>query len=135
MITTSCTYFFESIVHYLINGSDKIIIVASKKRTSAENGTIRIGTNAYQKNTFIAGIRGVTTGGAGAVPVLIDGNGQLGTIQSSVIFKEDIRPMGDVSERRFSLRPVTFRYKQIDKDGSRPIQFGLIAVAVAKAFP
>ena len=43
--------------------------------------------------------------------------------------------MANVSERLFALRPVTFRYKQADEDGSKPVQFGLIAEEVAKAFP
>ena len=43
--------------------------------------------------------------------------------------------MGSVSERLFALRPVTFRYKQPYQDGSRPVQFGLIAEEVAEVFP
>jgi len=96
---------------------------------------IRIGASAYQKKAFIAGIRGVTTGATGAVQVLIDANGQLGTINSSRRFKEDIQPMGSVSERLFGLRPVTFRYKQPYDDGSKPVQFGLVAEEVAQVFP
>ena len=43
--------------------------------------------------------------------------------------------MGSVSERLLALRPVTFRYKTADEDGSKPVQFGLIAEEVAEAFP
>ncbi len=43
--------------------------------------------------------------------------------------------MGDVSDRLLALRPVTFRYKEADDEGSKPIQFGLIAEEVAESFP
>lgn len=33
------------------------------------------------------------------------------------------------------LRPVTFRYKQPDGDGSKPIEYGLIAEEVADVYP
>ena len=36
-------------------------------------------------------------GATGAVSVLIDANGQLGTINSLRRFKEDIRPLGSAS--------------------------------------
>ena len=59
-----------------------------------ESNTIRIGFNPEQTKTFVAGIRGTTTGMNDAVPVVIDSNGQLGTINSSQRFKEDIHDMG-----------------------------------------
>jgi hypothetical protein len=116
-------------------GSDNIIIGGGNQGTSADAGVIRIGASAYQKQAFIAGIRGVKTGATGAVAVLIDANGQLGTINSSRQFKEDIQPMGSVSEKLFGLRPVTFRYTQPFDDGSKPVQYGLIAEEVAEVFP
>jgi hypothetical protein len=51
------------------------------------------------------------------VPVLIDSNGQLGTMSSSQRFKEDIQDVGDASSGLMRLRPVTFRYKQPYRDG------------------
>ena len=116
-------------------GSDNIIIGAQNQGRAADNGVIRIGASAFQKRAFVAGIRGVQTGATGAVAVLVDGNGQLGTINSSRRFKEDIQPMGSVSERLFALRPVTFKYKQSYADGSKPVQFGLVAEEVAQVFP
>ena len=98
-----------------------------------EPSNIRIGD--MQTKTFIAGIRGVTTDAADAISVLIDSNGQLGTVSSSRRFKEDIRDMGRESERLYSLRPVTFRYEQEFAAGEKPIQFGLIAEEVAEVFP
>ena len=43
--------------------------------------------------------------------------------------------MGDVSDRLMDLRPVTFRYKQADEAGNKPIQYGLIAEEVDTAMP
>jgi septal ring factor EnvC (AmiA/AmiB activator) len=57
---------------------------------------------------------------------------QLGVGVSSERFKKDIDPMDKTSEAIFSLRPVTFHYKNDTTDTS---QFGLIAEEVAKVNP
>jgi len=98
---------------------------------AGESSTVRIG-GPYQTRVFIAGIRGVRTGNANAVPVLIDSAGQLGTASSSRRFKKDIRPMDKSSEAILALHPVTFEYKS-DYSGTR--QFGLIAEDVAEVDP
>jgi Chaperone of endosialidase len=91
--------------------------------------TIRIGSP--QHATFIAGISGTAVVGD---TVVVDGNGQLGTVASAARFKKEIRPMDKTSEAILALKPVTFRYKQeIDSKG-KP-QFGLIAEEVAKVNP
>jgi Chaperone of endosialidase len=43
--------------------------------------------------------------------------------------------MADASRRLLQLRPVTFRYTQAYGDGSKPLQFGLIAEEVEEVFP
>jgi len=98
-------------------------------------GTSGIGDSAIQSSFFVAGVRGVTTGQNNAVAVVIDSNGQLGTISSSRRYKEDIHDMGDASRNLMRLRPVTFRYKKPFADGSKPIQYGLIAEEVAEVYP
>jgi hypothetical protein len=55
--------------------------------------------------------------------------------RSRPVAKEDIRDMGSVSQRLFQLRPVTFRYTQAYGNGSKPLQFGLVAEEVAEVFP
>ena len=104
-----------------------------------DNGDIRIGTqgtNLINRTSFFAGgIRGVTTGNNDAIPVVIDSNGQLGTVSSSRRFKEDINDMDTVSSGLMRLRPVTFRYQKPFADGSKPIQYGLIAEEVADVYP
>ena len=83
----------------------------------------------------IKSISGVMTGINNAVPVLIDSAGQLGTINSSRRYKEDIDNMARASDNLLSLRPVIFRYKKAIEDGDIPIQYGLIAEEVAEVFP
>ncbi len=120
---------------FAVTGSDNITIGAQNQGKAAENGVTRIGNKSYQAKIFIAGISGVKTGLAAAKTVFIDANGQLGTIKSSRVYKEDIHPMGSVSERLLALQPVTFRYKEAYDDGSTPVEFGLIAEDVAQVFP
>jgi Chaperone of endosialidase len=43
--------------------------------------------------------------------------------------------MGAASQDLMRLRPVTFRYRQPFADGSKPIQYGLIAEEVAEVYP
>ena len=64
---------------------------------ASESYTIRIGNPALQSRAFLAGVRGVSTGVADAIPVVIDSAGQLGTVSSSARFKEDIVDMDDAS--------------------------------------
>jgi hypothetical protein len=115
-------------------GNSNNIHIGSMGATS-DNGAIRIGDPANQTSFFAAGVRGVTTGSNNAVAVVIDSNGQLGTVSSSQRFKEDIQDMGDVSRSLLHLRPVIFRYKKPFADGSKPIQYGLIAEEVAEVYP
>jgi hypothetical protein len=103
--------------------------------SSADSGTIRLGTPGAQTSFFAAGVRGVPTANNDAIPVVIDSSGQLGTVSSSRRFKKDIRDMGDDSLGLLRLRPVTFRYQKPFADGSQPIQYGLIAEEVAEVYP
>lgn len=81
---------------------------------------------------FINHIRGVQTQNANALPVLVDSDGQLGTISSSRRFKKEIRPMDDGSDGILALKPVIFHYKN---DATDTPQFGLIAEEVAQVNP
>jgi hypothetical protein len=111
------------------------IYIGSLGSASDSAGTIQIGTGGTQTSFFAAGITGVTTGANDAVAVVIDSHGQLGTINSSQRFKEDIQDMGDASDGLLRLRPVTYRYKQAYEDGSKPLDYGLIAEEVATIYP
>ncbi len=116
---------------YSAKGSNNIEIGAAGAAT--DNAVIRIGTQGTQKKTYLAGVRGVNV--TGGVAVMVTATGQLGVVSSSRRYKEDIRSMGDTSDRLLKLRPVTFRYKQPDENGQRPEQYGLIAEEVAKVMP
>lgn len=102
---------------------------------NTESDTIRIGDSGYYSRFFAGGVRGVTTGQADAVAVVIDSNGQLGTVNSSRRYKEDIQDMGDASSGLMKLRPVTYRYTQAYADGRKPIDYGLIAEEVEQVYP
>jgi hypothetical protein len=117
---------------FLTTGSDNIDI--ANAGVAGESSTIRIGNSNVngQNRAFIVGIRGVTTGNADAVPVVIDSAGQLGTVGSSRRFKKEIKPMDKTSEAILGLKPVTFHYKSDSKDTP---QFGLIAEEVAEVNP
>lgn len=102
----------------------------------AESDTIRIGSGLFgHTKMFLAATRGVQTGTNDAAFVMIDSNGQLGTISSSRRTKDHIDDLGDISRAIFDLRPVRFTYKQPFADGSTPIQYGLIAEEVAEVLP
>ncbi len=114
----------------LTTGSDNIDI--GHGGFAGESAKIRIGTKGTHKNTYIAGINGVTV--ARGIGVIIDINGHLGTVVSSERFKDEIKPMDMASEAILALEPVTFRYKQeLDEEGIP--QFGLVAEQVAKVNP
>jgi hypothetical protein len=98
-----------------------------------ESNTIRIGNTAVQTATFLAGVNGATS--SSGVPVFVNSSGQLGTITSSLRFKDDVENMGDATAGLMKLRPVTFRYKAGVDDGSRLLQYGLVAEEVAKVYP
>src|SRR5438093_186001 len=54
---------------------------------------------------------------------------------SSRRFKDDIQTIDAVSNKLLQLRPVSFRYKQAADDGTKPLQYGLIAEEVAEVYP
>ncbi len=114
----------------LVTGDDNVYFY--NQGVASESYTIRIGNPALQNRAFLAGVRGVATGVADAIPVVIDSSGQLGTISSSARFKEDITDMADASSGLLKLRPVTFHYK--GQHGS-PRQFGLVAEEVDEVLP
>ena len=115
----------------LTTGSNNIIIGANVKGAAADASVTRIG-NTSQKKTFIGGIYNKTV--ASGVGVIVNSSGQLGTIQSSARYKDDIKPMDKASEAILALKPVTFRYKE-ELDPDKIPQFGLIAEEVEKIDP
>jgi hypothetical protein len=115
----------------LTTGDNNIDIGYNVFGVAGESNTIRIG-NADITDTYIRGISGQTASGGAAV--FVNSNGKLGTMTSSARFKDEIKPMGRVSEAILALRPVSFRYKrEIDPQGIP--EFGLVAEEVEKVNP
>jgi len=117
----------------LLIGSNNIDI--GNNGMAGESDTIRIGTSSVHWNTYIAGIRGVTTSLADGIPVVIDSDGQLGTLSSSLRVKDDVADMGLASNVLMHLRPVTFHYKADHNPQGRSLQYGLVAEEVAAVAP
>jgi hypothetical protein len=115
----------------LTTGNGNIII--GNQGTPSDTGTIRIGSS--QTSAFIAGIVGNNL--TNPANVVIDSNGQLGVqlTLSSRRYKGEIQDMGDASRDLLRLRPVTFHYKKPNPDGSRPLEYGLIAEEVDAVYP
>ena len=96
-----------------------------------ESATIRIG-GGNQVRTFIGGILGNGPFGCDVSIDPVTGQLGVGACISSERFKKDIDSMDKASEAIFSLKPVTFHYKN---DKTNISQFGLIAEEVAKVNP
>jgi trimeric autotransporter adhesin len=103
--------------------------------TTASN-VICIGANIGGANVsnscYVGSIFGQTSSAGTAV--FINSDGKLGTATSSKRFKEDIKPMDKTSEVLFSLKPVSFRYKNAI-DPATTSQLGLVAEDVEKVNP
>jgi hypothetical protein len=105
-------------------------IAGSSNRLQIGSGN---GTGIGNLNkAFIHGIRGITTANADAVAVLVDSAGQLGTVSSSIKYKENVADMRDMKDVVMSLRPVQFNYIE---DETKDVKYGLIAEEVGKTFP
>jgi trimeric autotransporter adhesin len=83
----------------LTTGSNNIDV--ENNGVAGESNTIRIGTQATQTATFIAGIRGVPI--SGGMPIGVKSSGQIGVKPSSVRYKEAIQPMDKASEAILAL--------------------------------
>jgi hypothetical protein len=67
--------------------------------------------------------------------VTVNSSGKLGRANiSSRRYKHDIKPMDKASEKLYTLKPVSFRYKK-EYDATQTIAFGLIAEDVAQVYP
>jgi hypothetical protein len=105
-------------------GGVKTVAVGSVNTTSAL--TLNSGTGGITAT----GVFGVVSGGA--VPVVINAAGLLGTVVSSKRFKHDIKDIPYASSSVLDLRPVTFVY---NGDLEERKQYGLIAEEVEEILP
>jgi trimeric autotransporter adhesin len=118
-------------------GSNNVALGSNAGNQAVGSDNVYIGFNMQgspgESNAcYIKSIFGQTSSGGSAV--FIDANNKLGTLTSSKRFKEDIKPVGSVSEAIFALKPVAFHYKkEIDPAGTA--QLGLVAEDVEKVSP
>lgn len=114
-------------------GSQNIYIGDSG--SSGQERVIAIGANSPTgtpyTQTYIGGIYNAPVTDRIAY---IQADGRLGTLMSSQRYKEDIQSMDAASDALYSLRPVTFHYKQ-KIDPSHKLSFGLVAEEVAEVSP
>lgn len=115
---------------YTTTEANNLCLGANVTGTTGESNVVRIGASITK--FFTSGIRGITTVNADAIAVLVDSAGQLGTVSSSIRFKENVKDLNDVSSAVMKLRPVAFNYKAHD---AKSIQYGLIAEEVEKVMP
>jgi trimeric autotransporter adhesin len=113
----------------VIVGGDNNIHIANAGLIG-DSGAIKIGTNGVQTTCAIQGISGATS--ADGVAVLVNASGELGTTTSSIRFKKDVTDIGDVSNKLYQLRPVSFKYINDEDEND---QYGLIAEEVEYVFP
>jgi len=109
-------------------GSANICIGSSG--VSGDANTIRLGSG--QTATFVAGINGQIS--PGAVLLLVNSDGKLGTTTSALRFKENVREVAGESDGLMRLRPVAFTYKR-ELDPTGLPEYGLIAEEVARIYP
>jgi len=126
----------HSLIHNTTGSGNTILGFDTGNSITTANNVICIGENVAGANVsnscFIGNIFGATS--TSGIAVFINSSGQLGTATSSRRFKEEIRPMDQVSNALFSLKPVTFRYKkEVDPAGTS--QFGLVAEDVETVNP
>jgi hypothetical protein len=118
----------------LTAGDNNIMI--GNQGVSSDAGAIRIGDS--QTSTYVAGIFGTSV--INGVPVYTNSTGLLGTSTVMIDVSPrsavgDIQGMGGASEGLMRLRPVTFHPRSPNPDGSKPLQYGLIAEEVAGVYP
>lgn len=109
--------------------SGNIVIGQGVAGTASENNVTRIGTQGTQTKCVIAGIFGVTVGGSG-VAVDVDNTGQLGTVVSSIRYKDHVKDI-EGTERIYDLHPVSFVYK----NSPEVRRYGLIAEEAVEVIP
>lgn len=112
------------------------ILIGSESGTAGDSNITRIGSwvggGANQTKCFIQGIRGIVTDVADAVAVLVDSAGQLGTVSSSLRYKENVEDLPSTLNDLMKLRVTSFDYKN---RSSKRKSVGMIAEEVFEVIP
>jgi hypothetical protein len=113
-------------INYTSSESNNILM--SNLGTVSESGAIKIGTNGTHTSCVIQGISGVTVVGTA---VLCSAGGTLGTIVSSIRYKENISDFPEnVSVLGLGVKSFNFK-----SDKFKSTHYGLIAEDMDKNFP
>lgn len=131
LLTGSLNTFVGRAAGAQYTGAESKNVCISNQGVLGDNGIIRIGTDGDQVKNFQAGIFGITTDTADAIPVLVSSDGQLGTVSSSMRYKTNITDLDGQSENIYRLRPVSFNYISHPENEA----WGLIAEEVEKVMP
>ena len=114
----------------IITGNNNICI-GNQGVTPNALGEIRIGTSGTHTSCFIQGINNVTFGSGASV--LVQPDGQLGTLVSSQRFKHDIEPVSEeLSSKLQDVNIVSFKY---NTDPLEKTQYGVIAEQIQHIYP
>jgi hypothetical protein len=126
----------SALINDTTGDSNVALGIGAGNAVTTGNNVICIGANVAGANIndscFIGNIYGQTAGFG--TTVYVNSSGQLGTMNCSQRFKDNIKPMDKASEVLFALKPVTFRYKKKFDPKGIP-QFGLVAEDVEKVNP
>jgi hypothetical protein len=108
-------------------------IMIGATTVAGDTNFIRIGGGSHAR-AYISGIRGVTTQSASGIAVLIDSNGQMGTISSTREVKENIIDIDEETNKVIVnlLKPRRFDYKNCHGEYQ---QYGLIYDEVENVCP
>ena len=120
-----------------VTGSSNAVLGFQAGFNITGSGNVCIGQNieGLAGESNVTRIRNIgSTAQANGIFVTVGAGGKLGFQGSSRRYKDDIKPMDNVSEELFALKPVSFRYKR-EIDPARSLDFGLIAEDVATVNP
>jgi len=109
-----------------LTGTDGNNVMIGNQGLAGDSNTMRLGNGMVK--CFISGINGASIVGPGT-NILVDANGQLGTVPSSIRYKKNIQPM-NISNRIYGLNPVEFDYIENNMHS-----YGLIAEQVEEIMP
>ena len=131
---------FNALQHNTTGDANVALGSFAGRNATTGDGNVYIGSGidgvaGEARHTYIRNINSTPVSGGGTEKVTVNlATGLLGHETSSRRYKQDIKPMDNVSQTLFALKPVTYHYKK-EIDPSQSPAFGLIAEEVAEVNP
>jgi trimeric autotransporter adhesin len=131
---------FNALQHNTTGDANVALGSFAGSNATTGDGNVYIGSGmdgvvGEARHTYIRNINSTPVSGGGTEKVTVNlATGLLGHETSSRRYKQDIKPMDNVSQTLFALKPVTYHYKK-EIDPSQSPAFGLIAEEVAEVNP